>query len=264
MRLSHPCSSSCRPSVPARGRVLRSLGFGFAFGLGAALPGQPALQWEATELRIQAAPGDTQVGLAFRFANRSADEVVIREIKPSCGCTTLNLPSLPWTVQPGEAGVIEGRVNLQGKHGLLKKNITLQTSHGSESLVCLVTVPEVLGEQREQNILRARADRQAVFQGECAACHVAPAKGLEGGALYVAACAICHASEHRASMVPELFAPGMEKTSAEWEAWIRTGRDGTLMPAFARAAGGPLDDAQIQTLVRYLVIRQAATAPWND
>jgi hypothetical protein len=42
------------------------------------------------------------------------------------------------------------------------------------------------------------------------------------------------------------------RDAAYWEKWIREGGEGTLMPAFAKAQGGPLDDAQVSSLVRYL------------
>ncbi|MGH7957481.1 MAG: c-type cytochrome, partial [Opitutaceae bacterium] len=135
--------------------------------------------------------------------------------------------------------------------------ITVRTSRGADTLECQISIPVVLGKQREQNIKLAQADRQAVFKGECASCHVEPAKGKSGMALYATACAICHEGEHRASMVPDLSeTAGLRGGDpAYWETWIRQGKEGTLMPAFARAAGGPLEEAQIRSLVEGLTAR---------
>jgi len=59
--------------------------------------------------------------------------------------------------------------------------------------------------------------------------------------LYQAACAICHNSPHRATMVPALRAPPREQQATlYWKQWITHGKPGTLMPAFDQAEGGPL------------------------
>jgi mono/diheme cytochrome c family protein len=53
-------------------------------------------------------------------------------------------------------------------------------------------------------------------------------------------------------MVPDLRA--LKKTTSRdyWLTWITHGKPGTLMPAFAAQAGGPLTDAQIHALADYL------------
>jgi mono/diheme cytochrome c family protein len=103
----------------------------------------------------------------------------------------------------------------------------------------------------------AMADRQAVFHGDCASCHVKPAKDAAGHdkmglELYTAVCGICHNSEHQASFVPNLHKLP-EPTSADfWRNWIVHGKAGTLMPAFAKSEGGILSDEQIDSLTQYL------------
>jgi mono/diheme cytochrome c family protein len=53
-------------------------------------------------------------------------------------------------------------------------------------------------------------------------------------------------------MVPDLHALKMEIGTNYWREWITNGKPGTLMPAFTSAQGGPLDDAQVDSLVDYL------------
>jgi mono/diheme cytochrome c family protein len=43
-----------------------------------------------------------------------------------------------------------------------------------------------------------------------------------------------------------------DKDSQYWQQWIAESKPNTLMPAFAKKHGGPLDDNQIRTLVAYL------------
>ncbi|MEC7882216.1 MAG: hypothetical protein VYB35_04850, partial [Verrucomicrobiota bacterium] len=59
--------------------------------------------------------------------------------------------------------------------------------------------------------------------------------------------------ENRASFVTELRSISKGKDQAYWDQWIRDSKPGTLMPAFAKKHGGPLDDSQIKSLVAYLV-----------
>ena len=106
--------------------------------------------------------------------------------------------------------------------------------------------------QRAQNLKIATADRQAVFKGDCAGCHAKSAEGKYGRELYFAACGICHEDERRAATVPDLHTI-KEPTNVEfWRTWVMHGKQGSLMPAFATTEGGPLTNAQINTLAYYL------------
>lgn len=105
---------------------------------------------------------------------------------------------------------------------------------------------------RAMNIQNALADRQAVFRGECAKCHVDPGVGKLGADLYMASCGICHEAEHRATMVPDLKVPRGPRDLAFWQKWIAEGKPGTLMPAFAAVHGGPLNQDQADSLAVYL------------
>src|SRR5207249_541916 len=85
----------------------------------------------------------------------------------------------------------------------------------------------------------------------CYACHVEPIGGKQGAPLFLAACAICHEAEPRATMVPDLAVARGHRDADFWRKWISEGKDKTLMPAFADEKGGPLGDAQIESLVQY-------------
>ena len=112
--------------------------------------------------------------------------------------------------------------------------------------------------QRAAGIAAAKVDRQAVFKGDCAACHRKNVLGQFGQPLFAATCAICHEANPRASMVPDLRhltdATGKPIPTNEefWRAWITVGKADTLMPAFAISQGGPLNDIQIVSLAAYL------------
>ena len=86
---------------------------------------------------------------------------------------------------------------------------------------------------RAQNQKVAAANRQMVFQGECASCHAAPTKDKYAGELFQSACGVCHTAPNRAKMVPDLLVARSQRDEAFWRKWISEGKEGTLMPAFA-------------------------------
>ena len=209
-----------------------------------------------------AKPDDLMARFAFHVTNVSPAEVVINSVKTSCGCTIAKIPGQPWKLAAGTNGEMEVTVDLRGKSGILTKLISVDTSFGMQALTVKVTVPQQVAVNplmdRSKNQQLAAADRQAVFRGDCANCHVQPALGRTGQPLYQAACGICHDSERRATMVPDLNHLNHPTDSDYWRKWIVSGKPGTLMPAFAQAEGGPLTEAQINSLVEYLSKKEGA------
>lgn len=198
----------------------------------------------------------TNLTLHFSYTNRSAEPVRILAVDASCHCTTPKIPPLPWTIGPHEGGAMEVVVDIPGKWGLLEKTLRLRTATATNTLTVAVDIAEP--DERQKNRLAAFADRQAVFKGDCANCHSKPAIGLTGADLFKAACAICHESEHRASMVPDLAAKPHGGANY-WSQWIRMGKPGSFMPGFERSYTGPLTEPQIVSLIEYLQRRYPPT-----
>ncbi len=210
---------------------------------------------DATTKECMANDGDSECRFDFVVTNVSDAEVVINEVHTSCGCTTARIPTRPWVLAPHSKGTFQIAVDLRGKTGVLVKTATIETPNGFKEAVVKITIPKSTenGETRRlSNLQMAAVDRQAVFKGDCAACHAQPMLGLQGHALYVAACAICHDAEHRATMVPSLSGSSNSRDSNDWKRIVADGKTGTLMPAFALSAGGPLSEKQIESLVEYL------------
>ncbi len=207
----------------------------------------------------------TNYSTATRFTTNQVARpvpVAILDVHPSCGCTTAQLPALPWVIPAGGHGEFGLTVNLAGKTGMLFKTVNFKTDRGWKQLILKITIqPPVMRTQtdaeRAQSMLLAKADRQAVFRGDCATCHVKPGDAKYGQPLYAAVCAICHDAKDRASMVPDLHNIKSPTNMDFWQTWIAHGKAGSLMPAFSTSDGGPLSDMQIMSLVQYL----AATIP---
>jgi cytochrome c553 len=183
--------------------------------------------------------------------------VTILSVHPSCGCTTAELPPVPWTISPGTNAQIKVSVNLAGKNGMIFKTVNVSTDRGSKTLTLRINilpapVPTMTDADRIRAQALAKVDRQAVFKNDCAVCHVKPGEGKYGKALFDAVCGVCHESPNRASMVPDIHALKIPTNEDFWRTWITHGKPGSLMPAFSSAEGGPLNDMQIASLAAYL------------
>ena len=238
----------------------------------AAVANPNALKWDAESKDYNAKPGDASASFTFNVTNVSPTEVSITSLRTSCGCTVAQLPPLPekpFVLFPGSNVPIHVTMDLRGKMGTVTKTISVDSSAGFKSLLVRVNLPQTppaniaaadphatpaangMGD-RAKNIQNALADRQAVFKGECAKCHVDKGVAKMGKELYAADCGICHDAEHRAAMVPDLKVPRSQRDLAFWQKWIVEGKAGTMMPAFASTQGGPLTQEQIDSLTVYL------------
>ena len=217
------------------------------------------LTWDAAAKVHKATMDERDVGFIFRFQNDTGAEVRIKRADSTCGCTVARLPKLPWVIAPGETGSIPVTMDISGKIGVITKSIILQTDKGfiplkARAVIASDTGPDMKRskEERAANLRAAAENRQAIFQGKCVECHVKPTVGKRGKLLYATACGICHEAKDRASFVPDLRLLANGKDKKYWYQWTTDSKPGTLMPAFGKKHGGPLDDNQIKTLVAYL------------
>lgn len=222
--------------------------------------------FEADQKEVTPQPGVTSIPFSFGFTNTSDQEVTITVVRASCGCTTLNLPPLPWKIAPGQMGKIESTMDVRGKYGTLMKSLSVESSAGTKHFIMKVNLPgqdPILSQMNERlrNQQLSTVDRQIVFRGDCARCHAEPAKGRSGQELFAAVCAVCHETPHRASMVPDLANLNKPTDAHYWRTWIMFGREGSLMPAFLKERGGPLTAEQIESLVQFLATRPRPTPP---
>jgi mono/diheme cytochrome c family protein len=195
--------------------------------------------------------------------------VTILSVRPSCGCTTAELPPLPWTLASGTNGQISLSVNLQGKSGSLIKTVNVSTDKGSKTLMLHINIlpaviPKMTEAERARDLAVAKIDRQAVFQGDCAKCHLNNIQGKYGKPLFDSICAICHEAEQRAAVVPDLHNLKTPTNVEFWRTWIAHGKPGSLMPAFASSDGGPLTDMQIASITAFLNVEIQSQVPVNQ
>jgi hypothetical protein len=67
-----------------------------------------------------------KLDVSFRFKNTGDKPLIIRSVRPSCGCTAAEPPKEP--VAPGAIGTILASFNSQGREGLNKKDIYIEAN----------------------------------------------------------------------------------------------------------------------------------------
>mgnify|MGYP003816300515 CR=1 FL=1 len=209
-----------------------------------------------SELKVYTAKrGETKAYIVFNLTNVTEKEVVVTGTHTTCGCTVAKLPSTPWILPAGATGQLQVAIDLLGKTGTLLKPITLFLANSAQVVHVKVVIPPtpVLSEEeRAKNMRLSKADPQAVFSGSCAACHLTPGNLRMGGDLYATMCGVCHESSRRATMVPDLHKLQKKYDFEKWKDVISNGTTNSLMPAFSMAKGGPLSEAQINSLADYM------------
>lgn len=223
------------------------------------VPDVPTLVFDAESKHYDASPGEQVAPFTFNLTNVWTNEIVITDVKASCFCTTAGLPSNPWHLPPQGSGQIKAQVKLAGKMGVIDKTLTFSTSIGERVVHLIVNIPPppsasgaMTEAERVAARLKATADAQAIFKGDCAKCHADKGRDAYGQDLYAVDCGICHEASHRDSKVPDLHALKLATDFDYWKTIITSGKPHTMMPAFAATQGGPLNEAQINSLATYL------------
>lgn len=215
------------------------------------MAGPNPLIWDSNRKVQRAGPGQVVADYVFTVVNSGDHPVEIKALLPACGCTLVTMPTSPWILGPGESGSFVAQLEFADKQGVMAKTIQVASSHGTQTLTIVIEVPESDEILRRKNQELAQLNRQSVFQGDCARCHAEPIAGKVGKDLYPGACGICHLAPARAPMVPDLRIARTRRDAAYWRKWITEGKEGTLMPGFAAAHGGPLTEEQIESLIVY-------------
>jgi hypothetical protein len=84
--------------------------------------------------------GEPEARFVFDFTNTSSAPVTIAAVTASCGCTTADLPSMPWTLKPHAQGRIPITMRLTGAVGTNSKTVVVTTMQGYKHLVVQASV----------------------------------------------------------------------------------------------------------------------------
>lgn len=84
----------------------------------------PVMTFDSTALHMGRIAEGTQIEKNYHFVNTGNSDLVITDVRASCGCTVAkNWPRMP--VSPGKSGDITINFNSEGRPGIQHKTITV-------------------------------------------------------------------------------------------------------------------------------------------
>jgi hypothetical protein len=86
----------------------------------------PRIEFVQQRLDLGNLPDYKKVPFVFRFRNRGQTELVIREVRTTCGCTAALVERDRY--RPGEWGTIRGTVDTVGKSGSIEERVYVKTN----------------------------------------------------------------------------------------------------------------------------------------
>ena len=96
---------------------------------------KPALKFKSATFEFGEVSSGKIVDIAFEFENAGDEVLLIKNVIPSCGCTTAALEKKEY--QPGEKGTISGKFNTSGYNGRVVKTFTVTSNDPANAEVRL-------------------------------------------------------------------------------------------------------------------------------
>ncbi len=73
----------------------------------------------------------------FKFKNDGNQPLILKDVRPSCGCTTPEWSKEP--VQPGKSGIIVVKFNSAGRPGKFNKSITITSNITDDTKILFIS-----------------------------------------------------------------------------------------------------------------------------
>ena len=220
----------------------------------------PFLRFEKLTYDFGTIRDDAKQSASWAYSNTGTGVLEIVATLPSCGCTAS--VAEPKSVPPGGTGAIAITFDPAGLAGDVRKTLTVVSNDPARKHLILTILAKVI--PRELEALpggHPPFTGQSLLMGSCASCHAAPAANKSGAPLWGAVCAMCHGAKALGGRAPgvataEFLAEHDDTALAQA---IAFGTVDPKMPGFSDAMGGPLDRAQVASLV--VLLRSWGPAP---
>ena len=204
---------------------------------------------------------DSKVHRSFVLYNKGGKHLRIGEVDTSCGCTVAK-PSKT-VIAPGDFTRLDVTLDTSIKLGSVRKKITVHSNDPHRLTLDLFLVGLVTPKKMASHaaVSLKAADPLVLFKGSCASCHVVRGKGKTGQALFQADCAMCHGinAQGTPSSGPSLLNRDYDNLDvlAHTRRVIHDGSPNSpQMPPFSQQRGGPLNEDQIDSLVKFLKFQE--------
>lgn len=102
---------------------------------------EPALAVNAPNQAYVAKPGERSCAFRFEVTNASDREMLINQVRTSCGCAVAQLPAQPWHLAAGASGTVVVIVDLRAMSGVVVRTATIDLPSSFKLLTMTITVP---------------------------------------------------------------------------------------------------------------------------
>jgi len=213
----------------------------------------PAVRFETFVHDFGTIDATAKQSFSWPYRNGGSAVLEITATIPSCGCTAG--VAEPKSVPPGGSGWLSVMFDPAGQSGDVRKTLTVVTNDPAHPRTILTLLAKVTG--GGQGVLpggHPRYTGQSLLMGSCAGCHAAPAAGKSGAPLWTAVCGMCHGATGEGGAAPSLRGDGYLAAHDDdaLSLAISYGTSDPKMPGFSELMGGPLDRAQVASLVALL------------
>ncbi|MDP4222639.1 MAG: DUF1573 domain-containing protein [Bacteroidota bacterium] len=107
------------------------------------LANAPVFTVESTTVDLGKIAGSTANNVEFKFTNTGKRDLIIRNIRASCGCTAVQQGTQGQAIKPGESGSIKATFNSGSYTGKVTKAIYVNTNDPKNSEVVLMLTADV-------------------------------------------------------------------------------------------------------------------------
>ena len=222
----------------------------------------PRLSLPKGDVHLGVVVMDTVSNHRIAIQNTGGGVLHINSVVPSCGCTAV-IPQAK-LVPPGKTTYLHVGLDASLKLGHITKMVDIYSNDPRAPHQVLTMKAQSIAPKhaKTHNGMVKVKDPLVLFKGDCASCHVQKGIGKMGEELFIADCGMCHGLQAEGGVAPRLNNIDLQNptTRAYVEDVIRNGSKlNPSMPPYAKAKGGPLDDAQIESLLTYLTYLSAKT-----
>jgi hypothetical protein len=198
---------------------------------------QPAVEFTEVDHDFGIVSNENKAEHVFEVSNGGDEDLLIEKLVGSSG--TIQAVASSSRLKPGEEGSIKVIVDLRGKQGIYSKTMDVYTNDPITPVTTLAVKIHV-----KDRIHMGEYKATEIFAGNCRTCHVDKGTGKTGWELFKADCFMCHNAGRTTYLSTMSKKPAEEVLKA-----VKEGVPNTIMPGFDSKNGGPLDDAQIESLI---------------
>jgi mono/diheme cytochrome c family protein len=201
---------------------------------------QPAVEFTEVDYDFGVVTNENKAEHVFEVSNGGNEDLLIEKFVGSSG--TIKAEASSSRLKPGEEGSIRVIVDLRGKQGIYSKTMQVYTNDPVTPVTTLFVKITV-----EDRVHLNQYEATQIFAGNCRTCHVDDGTGKAGWELFKADCFMCHNAGRNTCLSTMSKKPAGEVLKS-----LKEGVPNTLMPGFDSKNGGPLDDAQIESLIELI------------